>query len=106
MPIDPEYELTAEERAALVSYGVTAFTVIKKIMEAEVAKFNVALLNCNPTEHDKILAAHTMAKAAAQFCVQVINRVNQEINDFNAVKDSQKEQVLEDTSAEDLAEGL
>lgn len=106
MPVDPEYELTAEERAALVAYGVTAFNVIKKIMEAEVAKFNVTLLNCKPTEHNEILAAHTMAKAAAQFCVQVINRVNTEINDFNASKEMKKEQVLEEPfGVEDMVEG-
>lgn len=102
MPVDPEYELTQEERTALVAYGVQAFSVIKKIMEGEVAKFNVALLNCKVTEQNEILAAHTLAKAAAQFCVQVINRVNTEVYNFQHAQDATKEQVLEDTSVEDL----
>lgn len=79
MAIDPELQLDDTERAylAMMVANIPAFGALTKIFEAEIEKFKVALINAQKPED--VITQHNLAKAASQFYVQVINRINQEI---------------------------
>jgi hypothetical protein len=81
--IDPQMELESIERAHLAATVVQdGFKVIHKIMLAEVEKFRLKLLNSDPVKRDEVLAAHTMAKAAAQVVAGIVNRINEEVMQY------------------------
>ena len=78
MSIDANHELSGIERAHLsVLVTTDGFKIMQKLMEDEVKKFNLLLINASNT--DDIIAKHNLAKAAAQFYQGVIDRVNQEV---------------------------
>lgn len=68
------------ERSQLhVIIRTEGFKILKRIMEDEVEKFKVRLLNASGTKPEEVLEAHNRAKAAAQFCVGVFNTINAEM---------------------------
>lgn len=79
MAIDPEYQLDDQERAyvAMLKSDTPAFAALTKIFESEIAKFHVSLINSKTDE--EVLTNHKLEKAASQFYVQVLNRINSEI---------------------------
>lgn len=87
MAIDPEYQLDSEERTyiAMLAADTPAFAALQKIFESEIAKFHVSLVNSKTDE--EVLINHKLEKAASQFYVQVLRRINQEIEiHYNAPK--------------------
>lgn len=78
MSIEADYELDGIERAHLASWITEAsFQIAKKLMEDEVKKFNLSLINAS--DPNDIVQKHNLAKAAAQFYQGFINRLNQEV---------------------------
>lgn len=78
MNIDAECELTGIERAYLAAWiNEESFKIAQKLMEDQVKRFNIDLVNA--TKSEDIIAKHNIAKAAAQFYQGFINRLNQEI---------------------------
>jgi hypothetical protein len=89
--IDPELKLTQNEQAHLKTLiTMEGFKVLQQIMEASIERFKVALLNCDATDERKVLELHNRTKAAAQFYTDVINRVNNELEDYAAAKNQPK----------------
>lgn len=88
----PDLELNGIDRAHLnVLVTMEGFKVLQNIMESEVEKFKVALLNANPSKHDEVIAAHQLAKAAAMFYAGVVKRLNSELELYrNSPKASDK----------------
>lgn len=80
---DPETELSHLQRAHLSALVSTdGFKVLKDIMELECEKFKVCLINADPSNASAVLAAHNLAKSAAQFYVAVMNRINAEVEAY------------------------
>jgi hypothetical protein len=78
MNIEADNELTGIERAHLAQWLTEdSFKIVQKLMEDEVKKFSLNLLNASNTED--IIARHNLAKAAAQFYQGFINRISQEV---------------------------
>jgi len=85
MPIDPELQLNQSERASLVAYLRTeGFAALQKLCVLQIAEFDLALKNTDPSEEKKVLAAHVISKAASQFYAGLINRINEEDAYFRA----------------------
>src|SRR5579872_1579906 len=81
--VDPELKLEGRERAALaVMTAMEGFHALKKLMESEVAKFAVKLINTKAEDEAAVLAAHKMCKAAAQFYQGIMDRVNAEVEAY------------------------
>lgn len=77
LSIDPETRLDDAERGALISILDTdGFTVLRKLMLVEIARFDLALKNAERAED--VIIKHNIAKAASQFYVQLIDRLNKE----------------------------
>lgn len=89
---DPEVNLDHTDRAYLVAIAsMDGYKVLNRLMRAEVDKFIVAQINADPADEAAVLAAHRMAKAAAQFYTGLTNRVNEEIVQYtNAPRDTDK----------------
>lgn len=94
-----EEHITNGDRTSLLSMlRSDGFRVLQKIMKAKCDAYITVLLNANPANDEEVLAAHRMAKAAAQFYESVTNQINEEIMMFNADNIYQKPQ--------DVTEGL
>lgn len=82
----PELQLDPTDRAHLVQIATSeGFRVLQRIMKAEVDKFVLAQINADPSNEAEVLAAHRMAKAAAQFYQGMTNRINEELLQFNHI---------------------
>lgn len=78
--IDIDITLTDAERAILGSHVKTqAFDIIQKLMEDQVRKFNLQLVNTPVSERVKVLANHALAKAASQFYAGLMERLETEL---------------------------
>jgi hypothetical protein len=78
MNIEAYTELTGIERAHLAVWLTEAsFKIVKKLLEDEVKRFNISLINAsNPEE---VVVRHGYAKVAAQIYQGLINRINEEV---------------------------
>lgn len=77
--LDPEAQLDDAERAAAVSIlDMPGWFAVRKLMEIEIKRFDLALKNADPADREDVLAKHVIAKAASQFYVQIIDRLNTE----------------------------
>jgi hypothetical protein len=84
--IDVEVDLSPNERAILsASVKQEGFDVIQRLMEDQVRKFNLRLINTDPSEREKVLANHRLAKAVAQFYVGLMDKISEicEIEAYN-----------------------
>lgn len=78
--IDIDFELTHVERALLVSYlNSDAFNVFQKLLEDQVKKFNVHLINTDPKDQKAVLVNHSLAHMVGSFYVGFMARLNQEL---------------------------
>jgi hypothetical protein len=78
MGIEANNELTGIERAHLATWLTEdSFPIVQKLMEDEIKKFNLNLINSS--KEADIIHNHHLAKAAAAFYQGLINRINQEI---------------------------
>ena len=77
--LDIEINLTEEERAVLAaSVKQRGFEIMQRIMEDQVRKFNFNLLNTDPSKQDAVIAAHSLAKAVAQFYTSLMEKIESE----------------------------
>lgn len=84
--LDIELVLDDAERGILSSsVKQQGFDILQKLMEDQVRKFNLKLINTNPADSDMVLANHYLAKAVAQFYAGLMERIEQEcqIEAFN-----------------------
>jgi hypothetical protein len=81
---NPELTLNHSDRGHLVQMAaMPGYAVMHQIFRSEIDKFIVALLNARPAEHQEVLAAQLMAKAAAQFYEGITDRINEEIVQYS-----------------------
>jgi hypothetical protein len=74
--LDVELELSDDDRAILSSsVKQQGFDILQKLMEDQVRKFNLKLINTNPADSAEVLANHYLAKAVAQFYAGLIERI-------------------------------
>lgn len=79
--LDPDQQLDDAERADLISLiDQNGFFVLRKLMEIEIKRFDLALKNAEKPE--EVIVKHSLAKAASQFYTQLIDRLNQERESF------------------------
>jgi hypothetical protein len=84
--LDVEFTLEPSERGILASsVKQQGFDLLQKLMEDQVRKFNLKLINTNPADSDMVLANHYLAKAVAQFYAGLMERIEQEcqIDSYN-----------------------
>jgi hypothetical protein len=78
MGIEADNELTGIERAHLANWLTEdSFPIVQKLMEDEIKKFNLNLINSRKDED--VIHNHKLAAAAAAFYQGLIKRINQEI---------------------------
>jgi len=53
------------------------FSVMQKIMRQKCEDYKTVLMNSDPADHAAVLAAHVMAKSAAQFYESVAQDINE-----------------------------
>jgi hypothetical protein len=58
------------------------FQIFQRICSAEVDKFFVRLVNADSSDQNEVIAAHNLAKAAAQFYAGLEKRINEEVTQF------------------------
>lgn len=96
------YQPTAADMAQLNSLiQQPGFEVLKKLMQSEVDRFQVELMNTDPTEDNydkKVQTRHNIALAAAMFYQKLMNRVYSEQQQF--VSAASGEKVQSDGTAE------
>lgn len=80
---DPELQLTSNERAELKSViSQSGFQHFSRLAEAECGRFDVKLKNLDPSDpnyESNLKSYHLLSKAASQFWVGLVQRVNEEI---------------------------
>lgn len=78
--LDIEIELTDNERGILASsVKQQGFDIMQKLLEDQVRRFNLKLINTNPSKTEEVLAAHYLAKAVAQFYMGFIEKLQHEL---------------------------
>lgn len=79
--IEIEISLTPEEALILSATVKTqAFDILQKLMEDQVRKFNLKLINTPGTDQKAILANFAVAKAVTQFYAGLMSRLEEELN--------------------------
>lgn len=77
--IDLAIELTERERAVLASAVKQEwFDILQRIMEDQVRRFNLKLINTNPADKENVIANHYLAKSVAMFYVGLMDKISQE----------------------------
>ena len=75
---EPEIALDERDRSNLASVVVMpGYRVLHRLLRAEVDRFILALINTDAKDDAGVIAAHRLAKAAAQFYEGVTSRVNE-----------------------------
>lgn len=78
--IDVEITLTDADRATLGSViRGPGFDVLQRLMEDQVRKFNLKLINTNPANKEDVIANHFLAKSVAQFYMGLMSRLDHEL---------------------------
>ena len=94
--LEVELELDNTEKSVLASFVKQhGFDIVQKVMEDQVRKFNLKLINTDPAKSDDVCANHYLAKVAAMLYVGLMQRINIECNinaynnrDRNVVEDA------------------
>lgn len=77
--LDIEFQLDDADRGILsASVKQQGFDILQKLMEDQVRRFNLKLINTNPADSNQVLANHYLAKAVAQFYAGLIERIEAE----------------------------
>lgn len=78
--------LSEQDRLMLSTYVRTqAFDIMQTIMEDQVNKFNMRLINTAVNKPSDVIANHSLAKGVAQFYQGLMDRIEEEcqIQNFN-----------------------
>jgi len=87
--LNSEIELTEADRAQLAqTISSQGWRIIKKIMEAEVEKFSITLLNVAPGCKSEMIDRWYLAKSAAQVVAGVFQRLQGEMEIYRAGADN------------------
>jgi hypothetical protein len=79
--LKPELRLSLDQRQLLLAtVSQEGFAVLQQVMEDEVNRLNLKLINTDAADRDAVCAAHAMAKAAGQFYEGFIQRLNEEFD--------------------------
>jgi hypothetical protein len=98
--LDIELKLDDGDRAILsASVKQQGFDILQKLMEDQVRKFNLKLINTNPADSAMVLANHYLAKAVAQFYAGLMERIEIECQ-VDAYNNRNKMIVEEDVTAQ------
>lgn len=77
--LDIDIQLSDQERSILSSYvKQQGFDITQRLLEDQVRKFNLKLINTDPSDSDKVVAAHHLAKVVAMFYQGFISRIQHE----------------------------
>lgn len=77
---EPQIALEHDERASLAQMAaMPGYKILHRLLRSQVDMFVISLVNVSAADPDDVLAAHQMAKAAAQFYDGITNVVNEEI---------------------------
>jgi len=77
--LDVEFTLSDGDRGILSSsVKQQGFDILQRLMEDQVRKFNLKLINTNPADERQVLANHYLAKAVAQFYIGLMDRIQEE----------------------------
>lgn len=85
--IDVDVVLTDIERGQLAAFVKTeAFDVFQRLCEDQVKKYNIRLVNTDPTDPDTVLINHGLAHAVGRFYVGLMSRLKEEfdIENYNS----------------------
>lgn len=75
-----EFKLTDRQRAVMASaVQQEPFTILQNIMEDEVRRFHLNLMNTPVNKREDVLANHLMAKVAGMFYAGLIKRLEEEV---------------------------
>jgi hypothetical protein len=78
--LELDLELTPAEQAILSSYVRSpGFDLLQKLMEDQVRKFNLKLINTNISDTKSIIANFSQAKTVAQFYMGLMERLESEL---------------------------
>lgn len=84
--IDAEFEINNQERAVLISFcKQEGWDLMQKIMESEIRRYNVALINTPEENEAEVLAKHKLTKGLASWYTAVMTRIAREaqIQNYN-----------------------
>ena len=108
MNIEADIELTGIERAHLAVWLTDpSFKIVQKLLEDEVKKFNISLINA--VDPEQVVIRHSYAKVAAQIYLGLINRIQTEVELYTkAPKPSDKpiDPTEESLDLGDIAEAM
>lgn len=75
-----DFKIDDRVRSILVSYCKTeGFDTLQKLMEQEIRRLNLKLLNTPQSEREAVVANHAVAQGAAQFYVGFMQRLQEVI---------------------------
>jgi hypothetical protein len=82
---NPDIHLNAGEQAALTqTAGTPGYTILHRILRAEVDRFVLNLINADAADEKDVYAKHLLAKSAAQFYQGVTERINEEVLQYTS----------------------
>lgn len=89
--IDPEMQLSHSDRSHLhVLVTSEGWRILQRIMEVQVEKFKVDLINVKAGDTAALIEQHAITKSAAQFVVGLVNRLNDELALYHSEMSSKK----------------
>lgn len=103
--IDIEITLTDTERSILASHvKQQGFDILQKLMEDQVRKFNLKLINTPVSKPEEVIANHALAKGVTQFYAGLVDRLNHELDiDIYGTRESNIKNPENTMSIEELA---
>lgn len=76
--LDIELELTPRQHATLASYVKTeGFDILQLLMEDQVRKFNLKLINTPVEKREDVIANHALAKGVTQWYAGLMKKLGQ-----------------------------
>lgn len=78
--LEIDITLSEQEKAILAAYAKSEpFDIMQRLMESQVRKFNLRLINSNASDEKEILANFYRAKAVTQFYAGFMERLQNEL---------------------------
>lgn len=87
---------TADMQQLMSILNMPGYAIMTRIFESEIDQMQVDMMNADPTNEKEVLAKHNLALAAGMFYQRVINRLHNDKEQFNAIKNAP--QIQEDVT--------